>query len=168
MSAARQGAFGLISVLLLAPPARPAAGIPMESVVPDQVLAALDGAPRNLRALRQAPVTVLFFLSAQCPISNGYVARMNELAQEQGSRATFLGINSNSNETPQDAGRHAADYRLAFPVYKDPGNVLADLLGITLTPEAVLLDGDHRLRYRGRIDDHRNPARVASTLPGSL
>jgi hypothetical protein len=30
------------------------------------------------------------------------------------------------------------------------------------TPHAFVFDGDRRLRYRGRIDDSRDPARVTS------
>ena len=125
--------------------------------VSDLKLTALDGAPR---AIAPAPATVLIFLSAQCPVSNEYVPRLNALAREYEGRATVLGVNSNRNESLDDARKHAAEYRLAFPVYKDPGNVLADLLGVTVTPQAVVLDSQRRLQYRGRIDDSQKLARV--------
>lgn len=147
---------GLAAVTLAAAGAGPAIG----TVTADVALTATDGAPRRLRTLEQAPVTVLVFLSAQCPISNKYVARLNQLGRDFAGRATVVGINSNRNETLEEARQHAADYRLEFPVFKDPGNAAADVFGVAVTPEAVVLDGDHRLRYRGRIDDAQNPARV--------
>src|SRR5207249_4581375 len=41
---------------------------------------------------------------------------------------------------------------LAFPVGKDFEGDAAMALGATRTPEAIVLDGERRLRYRGRID----------------
>jgi thiol-disulfide isomerase/thioredoxin len=123
-------------------------------------LTALDGAPQSLRSLQKTPVTVLVFLSAQCPVSNEYVGRLNALANEYAGQATFLGVNANHNESVEQARQHATEYRLAFPVYKDPGNAAADEFGATVTPEAIVLDGENRVRYRGRIDDSQKPARV--------
>jgi hypothetical protein len=42
---------------------------------------------------------------------------------------------------------------LSFPFLKDVCNELADKLGVERTPEVVVLDVQHRIRYRGRIDD---------------
>jgi len=103
---------------------------------------------------------VLVFLSAECPVSNEYVARLNTLARDYQGQVNFLGINSNWNESPDQIRKHASDYRLAFPVYKDLNNAAADILGITLTPQAVVLDREQKLEYRGRIDDSQKIARV--------
>ena len=105
-------------------------------------------------------VKVLVFISAQCPVSNEYVGRVNALAQEYKGRASVVGVNSNRNESVEDMERHAREYGLGFPVYKDRDNVAADALGITVTPQAVVLDALGRLRYRGRIDDSQKIARV--------
>jgi hypothetical protein len=54
-------------------------------------------------------------------------------------------------------------------VYKDPGNLLADQLGATVTPEVYVFDNAGVLRYHGQVDDSRNPARVkAHTLRAAL
>ena len=48
----------------------------------------------------------------------------------------------------------------SFPVYKDTGNVVADRFGAQYTPEAFVIDGAGKTRYRGRIDDSQNRARI--------
>ena len=128
--------------------------------VPDLTLTALVGTSHPLSSLQAAPVTVLVFLSAECPVSNEYVTRLNALARDYAGRINFLGVNSNRNESLQQVRKHAAEYQLAFPVYKDPNNAAADALGITVTPQAVVVDSRQRLQYRGRIDDSQKVPRV--------
>src|SRR5438309_2285193 len=47
----------------------------------------------------------------------------------------------------------AVQHEMEFPFVKDFGGACARALGVRRTPEAVVLDGEKRLRYRGRIDD---------------
>lgn len=150
----------LAPIGLLLASALSGAGISIGARAPDQNLTAVDGSVHSLRSLEQAPVTLLIFLSAECPVSNEYVGRMNAIVRDYAGRATVLGVNSNRNETTEQVRQHAADYRLAFPVYKDPDNVLADALGISVTPQAVVFDAEQKLRYRGRIDDSQKSPRV--------
>jgi hypothetical protein len=56
----------------------------------------------------------------------------------------------------------AAEDRYSFPYLVDDGQHVAQAYGATCTFHVFLLDGDRRLRYRGRFDDSRLPARVTS------
>ena len=56
----------------------------------------------------------------------------------------------------------ALDQELRFPVVKDEDQKLGVALGIDRVPEVALLDGEHRLVYRGRISDQY---RVSGTQP---
>src|SRR5258708_38867078 len=47
----------------------------------------------------------------------------------------------------------AVQHEVEFPSVKDFGGFCARALGVRRTPEAVVLDGEKRLCYRGRIDD---------------
>ena len=79
----------------------------------------------------------------------------------------FLGINSNAHETAEQVAEHAREHGVDFPVLKDPGNVVADLLLAERTCEVLVLDGRPRLRYRG---GDRRPVRrrdAARTAPAS-
>jgi hypothetical protein len=47
----------------------------------------------------------------------------------------------------------AVQHDMEFPFVKDFGGACARALGVRRTPESVVLDGEKRLCYRGRIDD---------------
>lgn len=119
-----------------------------------------DGVP-ELVDPTQYQATVLLFLSTVCPISNAYQDRIRALAAEFSGRAVrLLPVDSNDNESAAEAARYSADVKLPAPLYKDWRNTVADRFGVTLTPEAVVLDSSGAVRYQGAIDDARNPARV--------
>jgi len=126
----------------------------------DVTLVSADGRRVPLASLHKSPATALVFLSAQCPMSNQYIGRLNRLAREFAGRAQVIGVNANANETLDQMRRHAAEYRLEFPVYKDPDNGAADRFEAMVTPQAVVVGRQEKVLYRGRIDDHANPARV--------
>ncbi len=56
----------------------------------------------------------------------------------------------------------AAEDRYAFPYLVDEGQQVARAYGAQCTFHVFVLDGDRRLRYQGRFDDSRLPARVTS------
>jgi mono/diheme cytochrome c family protein len=103
---------------------------------------------------KDAKAVVVVFLSFDCPVSTGYSQALGELARAYGGRGVaFVGLATNPDEDAAQVARHAADYRLPFPVRKDEKLAAADALQATTTPEAFVLDRDRNLRYRGRIDD---------------
>ena len=66
---------------------------------------------------------------------------------------SFVGINSNQQDSLTEIAAHARRHGVGFPVLKDLGNKLADQLGAERTPEVVVWDNTGKIRYRGRIDD---------------
>lgn len=99
---------------------------------------------------------VLVFVSAQCPVVKAYNERMNQIAQDyQAKGIAFIGINSNSTESLDWVKSHAAE-NYKFPVWIDKGNVLADKLGATVTPEAYYFDAKNVLIYHGAIDNDKS------------
>ena len=134
-----------------------------------------NGKVQSLNELKGKNGAVVVFLSAQCPVVKAYNERINQLAADYQSKGiNFIGINSNSTESAEWVKSHAAE-NYKFPVLIDKGNVLADKLGATVTPEAYYFDGKNILLYHGAIDNDRsgkapsdNYLRVAfdSTLAG--
>jgi peroxiredoxin len=99
------------------------------------------------------PVTVVTFISAQCPVSNGYNDRMNAIYKDYSQRGVkFVFVNANHTETLEQMAQHAREH-LVFPVYKDTDNRVADRFGATVTPEAFVIDATGVIRYHGSIDD---------------
>jgi peroxiredoxin len=123
------------------------------SVAPDFSVTPLEGAAFGFaEATRTHAAVVVVFLSVVCPYSNFNDAHLQELQASYASRGVlFLGINSNRTETTEEITEHARKVGQTFPMMKDAGNKVADLIGAHVTPEAFLFDRDGRLRYRGRV-----------------
>jgi peroxiredoxin len=119
------------------------------------------GALRDVRGNRRAvhdfkgyKALVLAFVGADCPIANLHLPGLVEL--EKGLRqkgVQFLAVYPNEAEDLEQIAGHAYDRDVAFPVLKDTGARLADLLGATRVPSVVVLDESFVVRYRGRVDD---------------
>ncbi len=129
------------------------------SPVSDFTLRDLDGRSVSYSALK-GNVTVVAFISTQCPVSNAYNDRMNDLYKEFSDRVKFIFVNANANESADQVREHARTVGFAFPVYKDVNNVVADLFGAQATPETYVIDSAGVVRYHGYVDDAQNPARI--------
>lgn len=112
-----------------------------------------DGGSICLEAAEEG-FLVLVFYSTECPISNAYSPTLNALAREfPAGRFRLVGLCVDPDLTDEQIAEHAAEYRLDFPVGRDRGLVVARRYGVSVTPEAVVLDDAGKVRYRGRIDD---------------
>ncbi len=97
---------------------------------------------------------VLVFLGTECPIGNQYLPRLAEIARNYEPKGVVvLGINSNEHETADQVAASAKEHALPFPVLKDAGAKVADLYQAQRTCEAIVLDDQAIVRYRGAIDD---------------
>ncbi|HVF55542.1 MAG TPA: thioredoxin family protein [Pyrinomonadaceae bacterium] len=140
-----------------------ATGASVGAVVNDFKLPDADGKQHSLASLKGKNGTVLIFVAVQCPVSNAYNERMERLAKDYRARGiNVVGINSNFSETGEAVKKHAAEKGLTFPILKDNGNKVADMLGALVTPEAFYLDAGNKLVYRGRIDNSRNGDAITS------
>ena len=127
---------------------------------PDFSLPDLRGQSHLLKEQR-GKITVIAFLSVQCPISNAYNERIRTLAEDYARQGVvFLAINASAPETVADIKAHAAQHNFAFPILKDAGNKVADAYGAERTPEIFVVDAQGVLRYHGRIDNSQDVRRV--------
>ena len=123
-----------------------------------------NGLKHSLSDYSSSKAIVLMFLSTQCPVSNAYNGRMVKLYDDYTHRGvSFIGINSNKQESVEDIRQLAKDQGFAFPVLKDWNNIIADKLGASVTPEIYVLNPRFEILYHGRIDDSRREARVTSS-----
>ena len=123
--------------------------------------AAPSGSATNALPEVRYPPQLFFFVTTECPISNGYSPEMIRIAREyepKGVRTTF--VYSDPDVTPEMAKKHAAEYGLAQvgTIVTDPTHeAFTQRFGATLTPEAAVVVPDDppklRVAYLGRIDD---------------
>jgi len=141
--------FSLAPFLLAAS----SASLSIGGLGPDFSLTPLEGEPFGfVEATKSHSAVVLVFFSVVCPYSNYADDHLRDLDGRYRSRGVlFVGIDSNRTETVEEVAEHARKTRLTFPMVRDTGNQIADLVGARVTPEAFLFDPEGRLRYRGRV-----------------
>jgi peroxiredoxin len=138
-------------------------------------LPGVDGERYSLSSFADKPVLVLLFSCNSCPTVKAEEERMIALQEAYAHQGVQLvAINSNNAYlSPADAFpemvQRAREKRFNFPYLKDHDGSLADAFGAISTPHIFLLDSVRILRYKGRIDDSRDPARATySDLENAL
>ncbi len=97
---------------------------------------------------------VLFFVTVDCPVANGYVPEMNRLHDRFSPRGVrFYAVQADVAIPESDVARYAREYRYSFPLLLDPWQELVNATGASITPQAAVLAPGGRLAYLGRIDD---------------
>lgn len=122
--------------------------------------------PRTLDDFGKKKAYVIAFVNTTCPVAQRYLATLQEMEKEYRSKdVQFLALNSADDDTLIAMATQAVKFDIDFPFGKDFDGACAKKLGVTRTPEVVVLDTEKTLRYRGRIDDqHRlNGARKDAT-----
>jgi hypothetical protein len=79
--------------------------------------------------------------------------RLDEEFRSQGVQ--FAAVNVGPSDEISDVAQQAIDFGLAIPFVKDTTGSCVKALGVSRTPEVVVLDADRKLRYRGRIDEQQ-------------
>lgn len=149
---------GFVVCLLTGLAASPGtAGEPSKSVLGQKVapLKLIDsyGQPRSVTA-GEGKLTVVAFLGTECPLARLYAPRLEQLQQRfGGSGVEFVAINSNTQDAMTEIAAFARQLNLTYPLLKDRKHEAADMFAAVRTPEVFLLDAEHIVRYRGRIDD---------------
>lgn len=126
-------------------------------------LTGADGKPVEIARSSEPHFTVVCFLGTQCPLARHYGPRLSKMAAEFANRGvTFVGVNSNSQDSQKDVAEFREEFQIGFPIYKDPANQIADQFGARYMSEVYVLDNQLAVRYRGRVDDQYQPG-IAKT-----
>ncbi len=99
--------------------------------------------------------TVLFFITQDCPIANGYAPEIKRICQKYAAQNIALYVVYVDPSLSLAAARkHAHSYGYAYSAaLLDSHHTLVKYAGASVTPEAAVFGPDGKLRYRGRIDD---------------
>ncbi|HWB07553.1 MAG TPA: redoxin family protein [Verrucomicrobiales bacterium] len=149
----------LASAVLLLPFALKAADskVPVGAQAGKFTVTDIRFSPRTLDDFGKPKAFVLVFTSTGCPLVQRYLPKLKEFSAQYGGKGVqFIGVNEATDDSLMDVARQALEYGVEFPFVKDFGGECARALGVTRTPEAVILNEDRKICYRGRIDDqHR-------------
>jgi len=155
---------GLLPTLAVAEPKE----LPRSISKASAQLAVVDLEGKECRPL-QLPLadklTVLVFTTVDCPVANAYHPALRRIANEYKAKGVhFFLVQVDPTVNREAATRHRADYGITMRTVLDPQHALVRAAGAAITPEAVVIDHEGRIRYRGRIDDwyHRLGTRRAA------
>lgn len=136
-------------------------GFAVGSKLDDFSLTGIDGKEHSFNGLMGKNGAVIVFLSAQCPVVKAYNDRINAVAADYAAKGiNFIGINSNATEDLAWISSDAAQVGYKFPLLIDKGNVLADKLGATVTPQVYFFDNKNVLLYSGAIDNDKSAKNI--------
>ena len=135
----------------------PKGSFPVGTKLDNFTLKDLSGAEQSFDKLKGENGAVLVWLSAQCPVVKAYNERINQVADElKADGVNLIGINSNATESLAWVKSNASEVGYQFPVLIDKGNVLADKLEASVTPEFYYFDKGNVLLYHGALDNDRS------------
>jgi len=106
--------------------------------------------PRKVSFTNGKPLFLHFF-NPLCPCSRFNMPHFKSLVQQYGNNVDFgIVVMSTRNYTPKDIQEK---YDLSIPVYFD--TTIAINCGVYSTPQAVIIDANHKLFYRGNYNKTR-------------
>lgn len=132
------------------------AGCASKPEVHEIILTDLDDSAISINPSENA-LTVIYFLSPECPLCINYTLAMRNLDEEFGSDSVaFYGVHAKEWFDTEEVKRFALKYNVGFEMVLDDGNKLANALGATVTPEVFVLNSNSEILYSGKIDNWVN------------
>jgi thiol-disulfide isomerase/thioredoxin len=115
----------------------------------------VNGLEREPLRVSTGKANVLFFVTNECPVSNAFapeIARICSDYKGKGINCTLVYVDPAMSDA--QAREHAQEYRHGdYPKIVDRRHELVNATGVTITPEAAVIDRQGKVVYRGRIDD---------------
>ena len=136
--------------------------LPLGTLVPAFPLTnAMDGRRVSPSDFDAKPALLVMFICNHCPYVVHVRDEITRLARDYMPKGVaIIAINSNSAIThPQDGPEHMASLarqlHWEFPFVFDETQAVARSFKAACTPEFYVFDKQHRLAYRGQLDDSR-------------
>ena len=133
---------------------------PLGTQAPEFTLPDTAGGTRSLSDFSGVPLLVMFICN-HCPFVKHIAAKLADLGHEYQARGFgIVAINSNdaakyAEDGPEKMAEEARCRGYSFPYLFDESQDVARAYTAACTPDFFVYDGDHRLVYRGQLDDSR-------------
>jgi peroxiredoxin len=108
-----------------------------------------------------APALLVIFMCNHCPYVKHVASSLAQLVREYQARGVaVVGINANDAEeypedSPENMVEEAKQRGYTFPYLYDETQEVAKAYQAACTPDFYVFDKEHRLAYRGQMDDSR-------------
>lgn len=113
----------------------------------------IDGVARSVPSVN-ASATVLIFVGVDCPIANRMAPEIARIVKDYSTRqvASYL-VYPEPSLKAKDVRAHLAEYGIAAPALIDRKHALVRAYKPSVTPQAIVIGRDGKVRYSGRIND---------------
>lgn len=99
-------------------------------------------------------IIVYIFMLEDCPITQSYTLKLNELHHQFGDQFSFVGVFPNHSSKQEKINLFLQEYKISFPCFTDYSKTLVEQFGATITPEVVVYNSNTKtILYKGRIDN---------------
>jgi peroxiredoxin len=138
----------------------PSTMLPLGTAAPSFELPDTQGKKVSLADFQDAPLLVVFMCN-HCPYVKHVRGELAQLGRDYAPKGLrMVGINSNDVEhypedSPEKMRAEAQQAGYAFPYLYDATQEVAKSYKAACTPDFFLFDREHRLAYRGQLDDSR-------------
>ncbi|MGH7503097.1 MAG: thioredoxin family protein [Longimicrobiales bacterium] len=135
--------------------------LPLGTPAPPFALPDTDGNIVALEDFADAPALLVLFLCNHCPFVKHVAFELAAIGREYGEKGVaIVAINPNDPTAyPEDAPDRMKEEKqragYTFPYLFDESQDVARAHNAVCTPDIFLFDHQHRLFYRGQIDDSR-------------
>jgi len=115
----------------------------------------VNGVDRQPLRVEVGKANVLFFVFDECPISNAFAREIARICADYKSKGIGCDLVYVDPAISDDQARkHAQEYGHGdYPKIVDRRHELVKATGVTITPEAAVVNREGKVVYRGRIDD---------------
>ena len=126
---------------------------------PDFTLPAVDGKTYSLKDFQKGKPLVIMFICNHCPYVQAIEDRLIQLGVDLNAHnIPVIGICSNDAEShPEDSfenlQKRSLEKNYSFLYLYDESQQIARTFGAVCTPDFFVYNNEHKLAYRGRLDD---------------
>lgn len=143
----------------------PSTMIPLGTAAPDFALPEPDGSIVTREQFAGEPLLVMFICN-HCPYVIHVSAELARIGNDYGDVLGIVAIQSNDvdaypDDSPEKMNEEIRLRGYNFPYVSDADQSVAKAYSAACTPDFFLFDAEHKLVYRGQLDDTR-PHRVGS------
>ena len=97
---------------------------------------------------------VVFFVTNDCPVSNGYAQEMRRICEAYKGKASCTLDYIDPTLSTETVAKHFTEYNHGdYPAVIDTEHALVKASGAQVTPEVVVVLPGGQIAYRGRIDN---------------
>lgn len=147
----------------------PSTMLPLGTAAPAFNLPNVDGQMVSLDDFKSAPALVVAFLCNHCPFVKHIADPFAQFAREyqaQGVAVVAISSNDVANypaDSPEQMVHEAETRGYTFPYLYDETQEVAKAYRAACTPDFYLFDKNHKLVYRGQMDDSRPDSGIPVT-----